>query len=231
MYLGNVSNLFLLTLSSATSERPCQVWGAGGGAPGAPPIYLGSGAKFSPKIMFPWKVPSIPTHLTLFQNFFSITPPKNSENWNSTEKLLKMVKIFKICNFWAISTCNTSKKRIFHIEFIFKQKKYGLFEKKAKNLNFFNFFSKFILTSWLWLQIFQICGKNFQNWVALFFGKVLKIKVTKGELLISNCVEMVDQYVLGGAGGDPPPHWLGLRHSSAQRLIFLTSDLVQKVLE
>ena len=122
----------------------------GGGAPGAPPIYLGSGAKFSPKIMFPWKVPSIPTHLTLFQNFFSITPPKNSENWNSTEKLLKMVKIFKICNFWAISTCNTSKKRIFHIEFIFKQKKVWFIRKKSKkfkffqflfqNLNFFNFF-------------------------------------------------------------------------------------------
>ena len=128
-----------LTLISVTSERPCQVRG---GAPGAPPIYLGSGAKFSPKIMFPWKVPSIPTHLTLFQNFFSITPPKNSENWNSTEKLLKMVKIFKICNFWAISTCNTSKKRIFHIEFIFKQKKYDLFEKKSKKFKFFQFFFK-----------------------------------------------------------------------------------------
>ena len=135
-------NQFFLSFN----PNQCDVWealpGAGGGAPGAPPIYLGSGAKFSPKIMFPWKVPSIPTHLTLFQNFFSITPPKNSENWNYTEKSLKMVKIFKICNFWAISTCNTSKKRIFHIEFIFKQKKYGLFEKKAKNLNFFNFFFK-----------------------------------------------------------------------------------------
>ena len=190
-----------LTLISATSERPCQVRG---GAPGAPPIYLGSGAKFSPKIMFPWKVPSIPTHLTLFQNFFSITPPKNSENWNYTEKSLKMVEIFKICNFWAISTCNTSKKRIFHIEFIFKQKKYDLLEKKAKNFNFSISFSKFILTSWLRLQIFQNFGKNFQNWVALFFGKVLKIKVTKGELVISNHVEMADQYLLGGARGAPP---------------------------
>ena len=34
------------------------------------------------------------------------------------------------------------KKRIFHIEFIFKQKKYDFFEKKTKNLNFFNFFFK-----------------------------------------------------------------------------------------
>ena len=112
----------------------------GGGAPGAPPIYLGSGAKFSPKIMFPWKVASIPTHLTLFQNFFSITPPKISENWKSNEKSLKMGEIFKICNFWAISTCNTSKKRIFHIEFIFKQKKYDLLEKKKQKILIFQFF-------------------------------------------------------------------------------------------
>ena len=107
-----------------------------------PPIYLGSGAKFSPKIMFPWKVASIPTHLTLFQNFFSITPPKISENWKSSEKSLKMGEIFKICNFWAISTCNTSKKRIFHIEFNFKQKKYDLFEKNAKKSNLKIFFFK-----------------------------------------------------------------------------------------
>ena len=39
-----------LTLASVTSEWARQVWG---GAPGAPPIYLGSRAKFSQKIMFP----------------------------------------------------------------------------------------------------------------------------------------------------------------------------------
>ena len=124
----------------AFNPNQCDVWGAlpgaGVGAPGAPPIYLGSEAKFSSKIMFPWKVASIPTHLTLFQKFFSITPPKISENWKSSEKLLKMGEIFKICNFWAISTCNTSKKRIFHIECNFKQKKYELFEKNAKKSNF-----------------------------------------------------------------------------------------------
>ena len=73
------------------------------------------------------------------------------------------------------------------------------FEKKIKKIKFLNFFfSKIFLTSCLRLQIFQICGKNFQNWVALFFGKVLKIKVTKGELIISNHVETADQYLLGG---------------------------------
>ena len=40
----------LLTLTSLTSERACQVWG---GAPGAPPCYLASGANFCSKIMFP----------------------------------------------------------------------------------------------------------------------------------------------------------------------------------
>ena len=95
-------------------------------------IYLGSGAKFSPQMMFPWKVASIQTHLILFQNIFSITQQKISENWKSTDKSLKMSEIFKICTFWAISTCNTSKKTHFHIEFIFKQNKYDLFEKKEK---------------------------------------------------------------------------------------------------
>ena len=42
--------------------------------------------------------------------------------------------------------------------------------------------------------------------MALFFGKVLKIKVTKGELIISNHVETADQYL-----EEPPPHWLGLK--------------------
>ena len=35
-----------------------------------PHIYLGSGAKLSLKIMFPWKVTLIPSHLTLFQKIF-----------------------------------------------------------------------------------------------------------------------------------------------------------------
>ena len=77
-----------------------------------------------------------------FSGFFFHKSPKNRKNWKSSEKLLKMGEIFKICNFWAISTCNTSKKRIFHIEFNFKQKKYDLFEKNMKKSNFFDFFFK-----------------------------------------------------------------------------------------
>ena len=107
---------FVLTLIRLTSERPCQ---DRGGAPGAPPIYLGSGANFCSKIMFPQKLASIPTHLAPFQNIFSKNHKKIGKNWKSIKKLLKMSENSKICNFWAISTCNTSKESIFHIEFNF----------------------------------------------------------------------------------------------------------------
>ena len=53
-----------------------------------------------------------------------------------------MSEISKFFNFWAISTCNTSKESIFHIEFNFKQKNYDLFEEKVKKSNFFNIFFK-----------------------------------------------------------------------------------------
>ena len=146
-----------------------------GGAPGAPFIYLGSGAKFSPKIMFPWKVASIPTHLTLFQNFFSITPPKTSKNWESSEKSLKMGEIFKICNFWAISTCNTSKKRIFHIEFNFKQKKYDLSEKNAKKNQILKFFfQKFFWPVVFDCKFFKFVKKNFKSELLYFLERFWK---------------------------------------------------------
>ena len=77
-----------------------------------------------------------------FQNFFSKITKKIGENSKSIKKLLKMSEISKFFNFWAISTCNTSKESIFHIEFNFKQKNYDLFEEKVKKSNFFDFFFK-----------------------------------------------------------------------------------------
>ena len=131
--------LGLLTLISLMSERPCQVWG--GGLQNPPPIYLGSRAKFSPKLMLAWKVASIPTHLTLFQNLFSITPQKISENWNSIEKSLKMSEISKICDFWAISTCNTWKNAFFTWNLI-SNKKSMICVKKYEKIKFFWFVFK-----------------------------------------------------------------------------------------
>ena len=81
--------------------------------------------------------------------------------------------------------------------------KYDLVEKRGK-INSIYFFSKLPLTNCLWLQMFQISGRKFQNWAALCFGKVLKMKVTKGELVISNLVKMADPYLLRGAQGAPP---------------------------
>ena len=117
--------------------KPCQVQG---GVAATPPIYLGSGATFGPKIKFPYKQASIPTHLADFQNFFFQNSQKNWRKLKTYQKLLKMSENSKFCNFWAISTCNTSKESIFLIEFNFTQKKYDLFEKKLKKIKFFRFF-------------------------------------------------------------------------------------------
>ena len=90
------------------------------------------------------------------------------------------------------------------------------FKKNWKNQIFSFFFSKSMLTSCLLTRVSQICAKKFKNWVRLCFGNVLKLKVTKGELIISNHVEMADQYLRGWGGGggggsrSPLPHWLGL---------------------
>ena len=176
----------MLTLIRLTSERPCQDWG---GAPEAPPCYLGSGANFCSKIMFPQRLASIPTHLAPFWKFFSKITKKISDYRKSIKKWLNMSNISKFCNFWAISTCNTSKESIFHIEFNFKQKKYDLFQEKLKN-QFFSLFSKSMVTSCLQMHVSQICAKKFKNWICLCFGNVLKLKVTKGELIISIHLEM-----------------------------------------
>ena len=84
-------------------------------------------------------------------------------------------------------------------------------KKNWKNQIFPIFLSKLMLTTCLQRPIFQICAKKIQNWVYLCFEKVLKLKVTKGELIISNGLEMADDYLLGGAPGAPPPVLLGLK--------------------
>ena len=59
-----------------------------GGAPGPPPIFLGSGATNRSKIMFSHKFGSFPTDLSLFQNFFSTNHKKNAK----MENILKIAK-------------------------------------------------------------------------------------------------------------------------------------------
>ena len=138
----------------------------------------------------------------VFQNFFSKITKKLVKIENLS-KIANNIEDSRFCNFWVISTCNTSKESIFVIKFNFIQKKYNW-----KNHFFPIFLSKPMLTNCLCLHISQICAKKFQNFVHLCFGKVLKLEVTKGELIISNGLEMVDDYLPGGA---PPLPLVGLK--------------------
>ena len=63
----------------------------------------------------------------------------------------------KFRNFWATSMLYTSKERIFHVEFKFKQKKYDSLLKNLKKFEFFCFWVKTRLTRslrWLISRIF-----------------------------------------------------------------------------
>ena len=75
------------------------------------------------------------------------------------------------------------------------------------------FLSTLWLTDYLQLQLSQNYSNRFQIWVALNFWKVLKIKVTKGKLIIPAHLEMAHQYLQGGPQGPPLP-FLGLRDSN-----------------
>ena len=79
-----------------------------------------------------------------------------------------------------------------------------------KNQIFPIFFSKRMLTICLCPLISQICVKKFQNWVHLCFGEVLKLKLIKGEVIISKGLEMVYANLLGGMVA-PPLSLLGLK--------------------
>ena len=65
---------------------------------------------------------------------------KSAEIKRAIKKWLNICEIFKFCNFWGISTCNTTKESIFHMKFNFKEKKYDLIEEKFKKSDYFLFF-------------------------------------------------------------------------------------------
>ena len=71
-----------------------------------------------------------------FPEFFFQKSPKKWRKLKIYERIAKNERKFRFCIFWAISTCNTSKESIFHIEFNFTQEKYDLFEKKLKKITF-----------------------------------------------------------------------------------------------
>ena len=114
----------------------------GGGWPPPPLSILALEQILAQKSCFPKSRDQLQLIWPVFRIFFSKNCKKIGENWKPTKKLLKMSENSKFCNFWAISTCNTSKESIFLIEFNFTQKKYDLFEKKLKKSNFSDFFVK-----------------------------------------------------------------------------------------
>ena len=131
------------------------------------------------------------------------------------------MKISKFCNFWAISTCNTSKESIFHIEFNFTQKKYDLFEKIWKKSNFSDFFFK---TDADHLSSFA----NFSN----LYQKISKLSLSvlwKGFEIKSH--QRRTHYLkrprnggripAWGGGGHPPPPLLGLKKKIIKVVVFL----------
>ena len=104
-----------------------------------PPYLSWLWSKFWPK-----------SHVSLIAgiNFNSFGPfsefifKKSQKHWQKLknyQKLLKMSENSKFCNFWDISTCNTSKETIFLIEFNFTQKKYDLIQKNQFFLFEFEF--------------------------------------------------------------------------------------------
>ena len=113
----------------------------------------------------------------------------------------------KFCNFWAISTCYTSKESIFHIEFNFLLKDMICLKKNWKKSNFHFSLWKSMLTCCLQLQIPHICAKRFENWVHLCFEKVFKLQVIKRKLITSSHLKIVDGYIKWWLF-QPPTVWL-----------------------
>ena len=115
----------------------------GGGGDGRHPPYLSwLWSKFWPKNHVSLKAGINSNSFGPFSEFFFQNSQKNWRKLKTYQKLLKMSENSKFCNFWAISTCNTSKESIFLIEFNFTEKKYDLFENFLKKSNFSDFFVK-----------------------------------------------------------------------------------------
>ena len=89
------------------------------------------------------------------------------------------------------------KRKYFSHRIQIPAKKYDFFQEKLKKLYSFSFFFlwKSMLSCWLKLQNFHTCAKKFENWVDLCSGKVLKLKVTKREIILWNHLEMVNGYL------------------------------------
>ena len=146
-----------LTLMRATSGSLVRC--RGGGC--HPPYLSWLWSNFWPKNQVSLQAGINSNSFGWFSEFFFQNSQKNWRKLKTYKKLLKMSKNSKFCNFWAISTCNTSKESIFHIEFNFKQKKSMIYLIKNWKIEKFKFFWFFSQNSY-WL-VFQISDNKFKT--------------------------------------------------------------------
>ena len=128
-----------------------------GGAPQAPPIYLSRLWSDFQNSFFWWKLVKIVIDFYSIGDFLSFTVwPLDVAEVTKVSRVNVFKQKIKFRNFWATSMLYTSKERIFHIEFKFKQKSKVHYWKIRKKLNFSVFGSKTRLTRCLRWLIFQI---------------------------------------------------------------------------
>ena len=115
--------------------KPCQVRGGGGHHL---PYLSWLWSKFWPKDHVSLKAGINSNSFGFFSElFFQIT--KKLAKIENLSNIAKKEQIFQICNFWAISACNTSKESIFLIEFKSKQKREWFEWRKIEKKGFSNF--------------------------------------------------------------------------------------------
>ena len=161
-----------------TSERPSRY---GGGAPRAPPIYLSRlWSDFQNSFVW-WKLVKIVIDFYFIGDFLPFTVwPLDIAEVTKVNRVNIFKQKIKFRNFWATSMLYTSKERIFHVEFKFKQKSMIHYWKIWKNLNFSDFWVKTRLTrslrwliSWIFWQ---------QNWKMALPGVVKRFELKSHQI-------------------------------------------------
>ena len=168
----------LLTLIGVTSGKPSR---CGGGAPRAPPIYLSRLWADSQNSFVWWKLVKILIDFYSIGNFLSFTIwPLDVAKVTKVTHINIFKEKVKFCNFCATSMLYTSKERIFHVEFKFKQKSRVHYWKIWKKSIFPFFGSKMRLTRcvrWLISRIFWQ-----QNWKMTLPGVVKRFELKSHQI-------------------------------------------------
>ena len=131
-----------------------------------------------------------------------------------------MSKIYKFCVFWVMQTCNTSKERIFHIEFNFKQKMYDLFQEKLKKPIFFFKIDGDHLSS---NARFPNLCKKILKLSSPVLWKGFEIKSHQRRAHYLNSLRNGRRLAARGGSRSPLPVWLGLRSFQISENVWFSS--------